>query len=48
MARLARLVAGLPVYAMSYPRDFRLLPAAIESIRGIPDREECDATAGVP
>jgi hypothetical protein len=38
IARLARIVDGLPVYALSYPRDFRLLPAAVDSIRGITGR----------
>ena len=48
MTRLTRMVDGLPVYALSYPRDFRLLPSAIDSIRGIRDEAQCVATASAP
>lgn len=47
MARLTRIVDRQPVYALSYPRDFHLLPAVIDSIRGIRDQAQNVATASV-
>ena len=35
MTRLTGILDGLPVYSLSYPRDFRRLPAAIDSIQSI-------------
>ena len=48
MGRLTRIVDRLPVYALSYPRDFRLLPLAIDSIRDIRDEAQYGAMACAP
>ena len=33
--RVTRLVATIPVYALSYPRDYRALPDVVDTIRSI-------------
>ena len=35
VARATRLIATIPIYALSYPRDYRALPDVVDTIRSI-------------